>query len=979
MAYLAPSALASANIWRFLESFPGQLTHAVQPGIGFSFKYGGELVGPELRADWKTTDAQHDDFGTSMITWVHASGLAVTRTTRVIATHRALEYTLRIKNTTRHVLPPLSAVHALCIALGEPALEGNCVISSGGGLHDTVMPPSGFGIRTHGFLSEAHAELSLGLTTQGGRSSSKDLPFFFLQNERLQEGLLIALGWSGQWAVHVGLNPRAATLTLRGKIPDLNIALEPGEEIEGPSVLIGAYEGTIHDGANRMRRLIREAYTPKLSSPTVLPAAAYSNWYDLWDEFDEPQLKRTIDAVAALRQEYFILDAGWYAGASEADGGFSSGLGNWIRSTDASCDSSINYCRAESHGGQRAPAARAAAQRAALECCAVPPRQRSQRPVNVNIGSTAATTKTHPSWCECGPVHAQERCTTQHQFVAGRDDNLSSEKVKVHMRTNFLSKRRSACSPVHRLPNSGAIVAVFLWGAAIAWLGVPARAADNMSRPIVVSPDGHFLQQPDGEPFFWLGDTAWELFHRLNRGEADRYLQDRARKGFTVVQAVATGKIDIKGLELPNPYGAPPFEDGDLARPNERYFEHVDWVVDRAARYGLRIAMVPMWGITFVNVTRAFNPQNAEEYGRWLGRRYRDKGIIWVTGGDMNPLDYDLHLAGDESTQPKADAHNTVIDYRPVYDALARGITAGEGGDPFITYHPTMRSPSGAALPRMSLYFSDRDWFDMSMLQTSHHSRLDAGAVTYGPLGDLGTYFMWNSWYNYVPVADEYAAVPARPVLDGEPRFEDHPNFDFNIKAQGYWRAHDVRNALYQALFAGAAGHTYGNFSIWDFYDPARRVGPAGNGTYEEAFAQYVRTPWQQALNAPGATQMQYAKALMLSRPYFSRVPDQALIIGDAGQGREHFGATRDRDGAYAMIYLPQGQPVEIDLSKLSAPRVVVWWFDPRTGKASRIEGNLPTNQYKRFTPPTSGPDQDWVLVIDDASNNFPAPGSTQS
>ncbi|MEZ4901631.1 MAG: DUF4038 domain-containing protein [Spirosomataceae bacterium] len=34
---------------------------------------------------------------------------------------------------------------------------------------------------------------------------------------------------------------------------------------------------------------------------------------------------------------------------------------------------------------------------------------------------------------------------------------------------------------------------------------------------IEVSANKKFLQTKEGKPFFWLGDTDWELFHRLNR------------------------------------------------------------------------------------------------------------------------------------------------------------------------------------------------------------------------------------------------------------------------------------------------------------------------------------------------------------------------------------------------------------------------------------------------------------------------------
>lgn len=122
-----------------------------------------------------------------------------------------------------------------------------------------------------------------------------------------------------------------------------------------------------------------------------------------------------------------------------------------------------------------------------------------------------------------------------------------------------------------------------------------AAQADDLTRPIRVSADGHFLVQPDGQPFFWLGDTAWSMFMRLTREESELYLRDRAAKGFTVIQAVvADGPLD--GLDVANRYGELPLIDKDYTRPNPKYFEHIDWVVERAARHGLRIAMLPLWG-----------------------------------------------------------------------------------------------------------------------------------------------------------------------------------------------------------------------------------------------------------------------------------------------------------------------------------------------------------------------------------------------
>lgn len=489
--------------------------------------------------------------------------------------------------------------------------------------------------------------------------------------------------------------------------------------------------------------------------------------------------------------------------------------------------------------------------------------------------------------------------------------------------------------------------------------------------------DGHFLAAADGKPFFWLGDTAWELFYRLDREETEIYLQDRARKGFNVIQVVATGKLDYEGLKAANRAGELPFINADPVQPNPRYFAHVDWVVDRAAQYGIRVAMLPIWGTFLTGHPPVFDGVKAEQYGRWLAQRYRGKDVIWVLGGDMNPIQPNLQ-------ERRADAsigYSTTIDYRAVFDAMAKGIIAGDGGRPFITYHPSCCSPIATAAPRMSLYFGDRDWFALSMLQSSHLQATSADATGGGFAVQKGfVWFSWNAFYSYVPISDEYRAVPVRPVLDGEPRYEDHPIFiNFKFESAGFWRAHDVRGALYQALFAGAAGHTYGHFSVWDFYDP-ERTRQSARGYVDEEYGEVMRerAPWKRALHAPGAGQMQHAKALLLSRPYFTRIPDQSVIVGEQGGAERHIGATRDREGSDAMVYLPQGQPVTVDLTKLSGTSAIGWWFDPRSGKATRIEGKLPTNQSQRFTPPTSGPDQDWVLVLDDESKNFAAPGNAR-
>ena len=117
---------------------------------------------------------------------------------------------------------------------------------------------------------------------------------------------------------------------------------------------------------------------------------------------------------------------------------------------------------------------------------------------------------------------------------------------------------------------------------------------------------------------------------------------------------------------------------------------------------------------------------------------------------------------------------------------------------------------------------------------------------------------------------------------------------------------------------------------------------------------------------------MQWARKLIESRPFLSRIPDQTLLLSDPETGADHVQATRGEDGAYAFVYVPSGKPVTVDLSRLSGQTITAHWYDPRTGAATPI-GTFPQGQEQEFIPPTDGPD--WVLTLDDAAQAFAMPG----
>ena len=442
-----------------------------------------------------------------------------------------------------------------------------------------------------------------------------------------------------------------------------------------------------------------------------------------------------------------------------------------------------------------------------------------------------------------------------------------------------------------------------------------------------VSDNHRFLVKEDGTPFFYLGDTAWELFHRLNREEADRYLENRAKKGFTVIQAVALAEID--GLNSPNAYGHRPLIDNDPTKPDVKdgaandYWDQVDYIVDKANSLGLFIGFLPTWGDKWNKKSGAggsFTPDSAATYGEWLGRRYKDKAIIWILGGDR-PVQNDEH--------------------RAILRAMAGGLAKGDGGAHLKTFHP----PGGNG---SSTWWHNDDWLDFNMRQNGHGAEFTGG---------------------YFKTREDYDKTPVKPVLDGEPIYEDHP-VSFDAKKFGHSTAADVRRPLYWDLFSGACGHTYGHHSVWQMWAPPR--GPINNPLM----------PWFEAIDQPGAGQMQHGKNLLLSRPFLTRIPDDSVIVTDRvptsvpGAGRYRFVATRDESGSYAMVYAPISRKFKVRMDKITGATVKAWWFNPRTGEATAI-GAFPNSGEREFLPPDAGEQLDWVLVLDDTKKNFSVPGAS--
>lgn len=469
-----------------------------------------------------------------------------------------------------------------------------------------------------------------------------------------------------------------------------------------------------------------------------------------------------------------------------------------------------------------------------------------------------------------------------------------------------------------------------------------------MRQPLRVSANRRHLITADGRPFFWLADTAWTLCCYLRREDARFYLQDRRAKGFNVIQLVVLEPE--ANPDLNNAYGIKPINRTHPLDLNPAFFDYLDEIIDMAAEIGLYIALLPTWGELVVGWNWTgdgygvlFDAGSAYDHGHFIGARYRDRtNIVWVLGGDRHPV-----VGAD--------------DYRPVWRAMAEGIGSGVTGQPLkwnlpdpawdevlITYHPCY-TDSPEVYSSSHWLGTDDAWLSFHMIQSGHREHVE----------------------NYNQIAADYALQPVRPVLDGEPNYEDWPYT--SAAGTAYHRAWNVRKRAYWSVLAGACGHTYGHASVWPMRDPARGL-EAG------------QLSWRGALDRPGATHMLHLRRLMESRPIFDAEPDQSLVTGQArvaGTLDIRLQARRDREGRFAIIYTTSGGPIPVDMTRFAGETVAAWWFDPRTGRACDAHGAPVTRPFaayttqgtQRFQPPTHGPDNDWLLVLDAAGFDFPVPG----
>jgi hypothetical protein len=419
-----------------------------------------------------------------------------------------------------------------------------------------------------------------------------------------------------------------------------------------------------------------------------------------------------------------------------------------------------------------------------------------------------------------------------------------------------------------------------------------------------VSDNNRYLIGDDDAPFFYLADTSWGLFYNASFADAEHYLRVRRDQGFTVVMPVLVRDLQASAQF----FGRRPFIDDDASRPDEQFFRHVDRVIETANDLGLVVALLPVWGRYVAPAAPGaepiITPDNAQSYGEFVARRYGNRRVIWVLGGDRNP---------DDAT------------FAAVWPAMAEGIRAGDGGRNLMTYHPT-------AVASSSQWFHNASWLDFNMWQTSTRLELDYCAT----------------------LLTDYDRTPPKPFVDAETRYERSHAAFVQPPSGVRMTPKRVRQAAYYALLCGALGHTYGCRDVWYFYVPTERP-PARD----------FEMHWKEALHLPAARQLRHLKELFTRYPWHALVPDRdhALVVHGSGAGNLRVQGAVATGGAFALVYIPDDMPVWIDLNRLGGAAVDAEWFDPTTGEYTFVR-RYQEKAVTRFHWTANPGEQDHLLVL---------------
>ncbi len=434
---------------------------------------------------------------------------------------------------------------------------------------------------------------------------------------------------------------------------------------------------------------------------------------------------------------------------------------------------------------------------------------------------------------------------------------------------------------------------------------------------MVLSPDKtHLVNTFTSSPVFISGEQAYGLATNVsNDSDIEQYLSTRQSMGFNLVSVRAT---DIANLvDYPNnALGQPSFNGAAFTNMNEAYWEHLDYVIQRAAAHGITVLLAPAFvgsGTSGCTEATGWCPDllatsdaSLTTYGVNIGNRYKSyPNIIWMLGGDNDLTDFPAMKTKIQ------DIANGIVSVDSVH------LMTIENQCPFCS--------------------SQDDW----------------------PAGPWSISFLYHDASGMASAANaDYLRSDFLPTFLGHDTLEGISS----VQSDAAERAE-----AYQAVLSGAnLGSVFGNCVVSYF------------GYQNQSCLTWASsTQWLSWLNTTGATGRMYLGNLMRSREFWKMVPDISHTVATAGfgSGDTVTATSRVSDGQTIIAYIPNGNALTVNMSQITSASSAAKceWFNPRNGSTTAI-GTFANSGSQVFTPPDSS---DWVLVIDDASAALPAPGST--
>jgi len=292
---------------------------------GLTESLGWQIIGADgVPVDWELLKEERDEMSWDIKLKGKGIWNGITAEMKILLNpqfHSAV-INISLENTAKFSSPPISAIQPLSLHWSNPN-HPIYLRYMGGGLTYGFYPSPAFKEHTFQLLNFASEPMMIE-SGPDGRSSNKYLPFLaFAMNGA---GLISAMEWSAQW--YMGLT--YPFVSLIAGIPVSGLVLDGKETLTLPPLHLIFFTGDLDEGSNAFRRYLYKFHCPRLNGNPPLPPVSYDHWFGIHCDYDEELLKRQADRCAELGVEYFVLDAGWYAGCGPG-GEFSRGVGNWLR------------------------------------------------------------------------------------------------------------------------------------------------------------------------------------------------------------------------------------------------------------------------------------------------------------------------------------------------------------------------------------------------------------------------------------------------------------------------------------------------------------------------------------------------------------------------------------------------------------------------------------------------------------------------